>query len=167
MKLLMLLVLVICGISIIGCSRVIPQVAKNVVLKTYVVLEKADMVIQNINVDNVIETSKKLELPLNVTKIALNLLNQKINNPDVNIELEKALINVDTMLELLKDVNKDNLEHLKTELTILVVELKSGIEMAAKAINVELPITKSSATSSEECMNELDKAVKLLQETVK
>ena len=167
MKLLMLLVLLICGISLIGCSRFVPQLAKDVVLKTYVVLEKADIVIQNIDVNNIIETSKKLELPLNVTKIALNLLNKKINNPDVNIELEKALLNVDTMLELLKDVNVENLEDLKTELSINIIELKSIVETAAKAINVELPIIKSSATSSEESMEELNKAVKKLQDTVK
>lgn len=159
--------MMICIGSLLGCSRFITEPAKNIVKQTYVAISKAELVIQNISSENISENTKKLYLPLTLTKTALTLINGKITNPEVNVEIDKALSALDTALILIKDASPDNIEQMKTELEIYVIELKSAVENAAKYLKVELPTVSSLATSNEECIKELDKATEDLQKLLK
>lgn len=158
MKMLILIVMLLCIGSLLGCSRFITEPIKNIVRQTYITISKIELVVQNISVENISQNIKKVELPLTLIKTALNLINDKINNPEVNVEIDKAIIAIDSILIIAKDANIDNINQIKTELEIYLIELKASIETAAKFLKVELPLINSVSTSNEDCIKELDKS---------
>ena len=166
MKSIIIIIALILVSSLLGCSF-ITEPLKFVVKKAYIVSLKLDSVVQNLSPETIVKNSNKIRNTLTVINTALKLIDKKLSNPDVNIELQKTIHSIENSIELLEDVTLDNLEETKIELGIYLTELKSVIEDAAEFMKVELPIISSQATSNEECIEELDRATKELEKALK
>ena len=145
MKLLLILCLTIFFVGF-GCSGLKSNILGPIILKSYNVVTKLEVVANELDTNNIAYNTEKIKTPVElINKVLIFVAERVSGKTKKNIEGASQYIQV--ILDVLKDINAANIDKEKTKLIGSIVELKLAITQVADYIGVELPSIKLSTGS--------------------